>query len=297
MQTASAPDRNCSHSAPPGSIWRRQLPRRTAPPSDRAPVPTQAEVSEIENSSRLNMRDGVLYLSMPMISMTDGPRAVSVGFVLSPRTSRHGAVRGQHGLRRIHDAADHGARRMEAAPMCCSAFWRRSSIVRRTSWKQIQAELDKISHRVFSLAASDTNRPQDGGPDAARYAGATRAHRRPDLPHPREPSLASRDCCRSSKRTPTEWLPDGTAAQIRQRCATTSNRSATSTTHLTRQAAVSAGRDVGLHQHRAERRDESDDDRFGRRDSSGADRRRLWHELQDTCPNTTGSGAILTPGR
>src|SRR5207342_452613 len=47
-------------------------------------VPTQAEVSEIETSSRLVIRDGVLYLSMPLITMTDGPRAVSAGFVLSP---------------------------------------------------------------------------------------------------------------------------------------------------------------------------------------------------------------------
>ena len=47
-------------------------------------VPTQAEVSEIESSSRLVMRDGILYLSMPLITLTDGPRVVSAGFVLSP---------------------------------------------------------------------------------------------------------------------------------------------------------------------------------------------------------------------
>src|SRR5471030_1870510 len=47
-------------------------------------VPTQAEVSEIEASSRLALRDDVLYLSMPLITLANGPRAVSAGFVLCP---------------------------------------------------------------------------------------------------------------------------------------------------------------------------------------------------------------------
>ena len=48
-------------------------------------VPTKAGVSEIEASSRLKSRDGVLYLSMPLIHRADdGPRAAQTGFVLSP---------------------------------------------------------------------------------------------------------------------------------------------------------------------------------------------------------------------
>src|SRR5579862_6125016 len=46
-------------------------------------VPTNAEVSEIESSSRLILRGGALYLSLPMISLTDRARTTSVGFVLS----------------------------------------------------------------------------------------------------------------------------------------------------------------------------------------------------------------------
>src|SRR5271166_3162184 len=47
-------------------------------------VPTEAEVSEIENSSRLAVRDGVLYLSIELISMRNGgARGVSAGLVLS----------------------------------------------------------------------------------------------------------------------------------------------------------------------------------------------------------------------
>ena len=49
-------------------------------------VPSEAGVSEIETSSRLAMRDGVLYLSMPLINRSeDGARGVPAGFVLSPK--------------------------------------------------------------------------------------------------------------------------------------------------------------------------------------------------------------------
>ncbi|MBS0640481.1 MAG: magnesium transporter CorA family protein [Acetobacteraceae bacterium] len=47
-------------------------------------VPTEAEISEIETSSRLANREGVLYLSMPLIStLTELASLVSAGFVLS----------------------------------------------------------------------------------------------------------------------------------------------------------------------------------------------------------------------
>jgi magnesium transporter len=48
-------------------------------------IPTEAEINEIESSSRLATRDGVLYLSMPLVSRPETePRTISVGFVLSP---------------------------------------------------------------------------------------------------------------------------------------------------------------------------------------------------------------------
>jgi magnesium transporter len=48
-------------------------------------VPTEAEIDEIESSSRLATRDGALYLSMPLVSRPETePRSISLGFVLSP---------------------------------------------------------------------------------------------------------------------------------------------------------------------------------------------------------------------
>ena len=51
-------------------------------------LPTQANLSEIESSSRLRSRDGVLTMSTPMISVADAsPRGLSpIGFVLSSET-------------------------------------------------------------------------------------------------------------------------------------------------------------------------------------------------------------------
>ena len=46
-------------------------------------IPDEAAINEIESSSRLSTRNDVLYINMPIISMTDGPRGVAVGFVLS----------------------------------------------------------------------------------------------------------------------------------------------------------------------------------------------------------------------
>ena len=48
-------------------------------------IPSEADINEIESSSRLSTRDGALYLSMPLVSRPETePRSVSIGFVLSP---------------------------------------------------------------------------------------------------------------------------------------------------------------------------------------------------------------------
>lgn len=51
-----------------------------------APMPTRAGLSEIETSSRLRSRDGVLSMSMPTLTHDPGGRSdvLPVGFVLSP---------------------------------------------------------------------------------------------------------------------------------------------------------------------------------------------------------------------
>lgn len=115
-------------------------------------VPTQAEVSEIEASSRLVIRERVLYLSMPLIAMTDGPRVVSAGFVLSPER----LVTVRFAINLVFDAytsrlTTEGTPHDGGADILTGLL---GAIVDRQAdvMETIHAEMDTISHRVFSLA-------------------------------------------------------------------------------------------------------------------------------------------------
>jgi len=123
-------------------------------------IPTEADVSEIESSSRLSQRDGALYLSMPMISRPETePRSVSAGFVLTP--DRLITVRFAES--RLFD------RFMEqAAPRASSAhilIGLLEAIVDRQAdaLEQVKAELETISHEIFcpDMAAASGRKRED----------------------------------------------------------------------------------------------------------------------------------------
>ena len=114
-------------------------------------VPTREEVSEIENSSRLSLRDGVLYLSMPLVRMAPGPRGVPVGFVLSPQR----LITIRFATSTVFDTyATHmprGETPSESGGHILVGLL--EAIVDRQAdvLEKIQTDLDRISHRVFSL--------------------------------------------------------------------------------------------------------------------------------------------------
>jgi magnesium transporter len=114
-------------------------------------VPTEADVSEIENSSRLSSRNGALYLSLPLVSLSDGPRTVSAGFVLSP--DRLLTVR--FAPSRVFDTFAEHLPRDEAltqrgAHILVGLL---EAIIDRQAdtLEQVRADLDTISHRVFGM--------------------------------------------------------------------------------------------------------------------------------------------------
>jgi magnesium transporter len=118
-------------------------------------VPTQAEVSEIEASSRLVLRERALYLSMPLITMTDGPRVVSAGFVLSPErlvTVRFAdsVVFDAYTSRLTTDDAPHEGSADVLTGLLGAIVDRQADAM-----EAIHAELDTISHRVFALAGEE----------------------------------------------------------------------------------------------------------------------------------------------
>jgi magnesium transporter len=122
-------------------------------------VPTEAAVSEIESSSRLAAREGVLYLSMPLIRLTDeGPRSVSAGFVLSPER----LITVRFAPSQVFDTyAEHMARGPAAPDTGAHVFVGLvEAIVDRQAdaLEQVSSDLDRISHAIFSMGVK-----QEGG--------------------------------------------------------------------------------------------------------------------------------------
>jgi magnesium transporter len=110
-------------------------------------IPSEAEVNEIESSSRLATRDGVLYLSMPLVSRPEtDPRSVSIGFVLSPDrliTVRFSASRLFDRFMAATHASAHSG--MHIFIMLLEAIVDRQADV----LEQVKGELEEISHRIF----------------------------------------------------------------------------------------------------------------------------------------------------
>jgi magnesium transporter len=122
-------------------------------------IPSEADVSEIESSSRLANRGGALYLSMPLVQLADaGARGVAAGFVLSP--DRLVTVR--FAPSKMFDTyADHIPRGAAASDGSSHIFvGLMEAIVDRQAdvLEQISADLDAISHEIFAMGVN-----QEGG--------------------------------------------------------------------------------------------------------------------------------------
>jgi magnesium transporter len=126
-------------------------------------IPTEADINEIESSSRLATRDGALYLSMPVVSRPDSdPRSVSVGFVLSPDrliTIRFAQSRlfDRFMEQQMKTDAKSGGAHIMVALL--------EAIVDRQAdmLEQVKAELETVSHRIFceEMAAASGRKRED----------------------------------------------------------------------------------------------------------------------------------------
>jgi len=169
-------------------------------------VPSRDEISEIENSSRLNIRDDVLYLSMPMVSMADGPRAASVGFVLSRErliTVRFAAITAFNNFTaRLTKEPPHNGSGAHALLGILEALVDRQADVLEGA----QVDLDDISHRVFALGGvHNTGRKIE---DQMLRATLAQLGRIGDLvTHIRETQLGAARLLPFIEANTTEWLP------------------------------------------------------------------------------------------
>ena len=122
-------------------------------------VPTQAEVSEIETSSRLASRNGALYLSMPLVNLSDdGPHGASAGFILSQER----LVTIRFAANRVFESyADQLPRGSNGNDTGAHVFvGLMEAIVDRQAdvLEQVSADLDTVSHDIFALGVN-----QEGG--------------------------------------------------------------------------------------------------------------------------------------
>jgi magnesium transporter len=171
-----------------------------------ATVPTRAAVSEIENSSRLNIRDGVLYLTTPMVSMADGPRGVSVGFVLSSDrliTVRFASIPvfDAFTARLTNDPPAKGSGAHVMLGILEGLVDREADVL-----ENAQLELDNISHRVFALGGkSKTGRKIEDR--MLRATLAELGHIGDLLTHIREAQLGAARLLPFIEANTTDWLP------------------------------------------------------------------------------------------
>jgi len=150
----------------PGALW-IDLVEPTTDEAERVAretglaVPAEADINEIESSSRLSMRDGALYLSMPLVSRPETePRSISVGFVLSPDrliTVRFAQSRLFDRFMEQHKTVARSGAHILVALL--------EAIVDRQAdaLEQVKAELEAVSHRIFcdDLAAASGRRRED----------------------------------------------------------------------------------------------------------------------------------------
>jgi magnesium transporter len=119
-------------------------------------IPTQADVSEIESSSRLSARNGVLYLSMPLISMeADGPRGVAAGYVLSHER----LITVRFAPNRVFDTyAEHlprGEVRQDVGAHILVGLLEAIVDRQADALEQVRADLDTISHEIFAMGGEE----------------------------------------------------------------------------------------------------------------------------------------------
>ena len=125
-------------------------------------VPSEAELSEIESSSRLAHEDAVLYLSMPLVSRLDeAPRPVPAGFVLS----RERLLTIRFAPSRLFDAFAERQLRAETAESSGAHILvgLLEAIVDRQAdaLEQAKIDLDAISQRIFREGQRLSRRGED----------------------------------------------------------------------------------------------------------------------------------------
>jgi magnesium transporter len=177
-------------------------------------VPTEADVSEIESSSRLASRNGTLYLSMPLVQMVeDGPRGVAAGFVVA----RDRLITVRFAPSQIFDSYADRLPRGSTSPACSADIFvgLLEAIVDRQAdvLEQVRADLDTLSHAIFAMGVN-----QEGGrkaEDATLRRTLGQLGRIGDLiSHVRDTQVGAARIVPYVEATAAEWLPKALSPRL-----------------------------------------------------------------------------------
>jgi magnesium transporter len=254
-------------------------------------VPTEAAVSEIETSSRLVSRDGAMYLSMPLIKLSDdGPRGVSAGFILSQErlvTIRFAASRI---FETYADQLPGGSNTNDTGAHVFVGLMEAIVDRQADALEQVSADLDTLSHGIFAVGVS-----QEGGrktEDAAlRHTLRRLGHLGDLISHVRETQVGAARIVPYVATMSTEWLPKGLKprlATLRRDIASVSDFD----THLNNKLQFLLDATLGFIN--IAQNNEGDGNCFGGRYSPGTGGRHLRHEFQEH--SRTGLGFWLCLG-
>ena len=120
-------------------------------------VPSEADVSEIETSSRLATRDGVLYLSMPLVSLgRGGPRGVSAGFVLSPQRLLTVRFAPSQVFTSFAESLPETATGSEVGAHILVGLLEALVDRQADALEQVRGDLETLSHTIFQMGTLDT---------------------------------------------------------------------------------------------------------------------------------------------
>jgi len=175
-------------------------------------VPTEADINEIESSSRLAMRDNALYLSLPLVSRPEtDPRSVSIGFVLTP--DRLITVR--FAPSRLFDRfMEQPPGPLNGGPHVMVALLEAIVDRQADALEQVKAELETISHQIFcaDMAAASGRKRED----ALLRSTLVSLGRIGDLvSHVRESQVSASRIVPYIETTASEWLPKELKPRLR----------------------------------------------------------------------------------
>jgi magnesium transporter len=127
-------------------------------------LPTEADISEIETSSRMATRGDALYMSMPLVSRVDAdPRSISAGFVLTPHRLVTVRFAPSQTIDRFMQRVGTGEVATPSSAHVMVGLL--EAIVDRLAeaLEQVRGELDTISQRIFrkEMAAASGRKRED----------------------------------------------------------------------------------------------------------------------------------------